>query len=49
MWEIFKNDQLKKLQENKTYIYTQSAPCPFCGEKMLKAQYQGVQPDKSFS
>jgi|GEM_PF-5368851 len=49
MWEIFDNERLNELQTDGSYIYTQAAPCPFCGEKMLKAQYQGVQPDKSFS
>lgn len=49
MWDIFNNDRLNELQDSGSYIYAQAAPCPFCGEKMLKAQYQGVQPDKSFS
>jgi hypothetical protein len=28
------------------YNFSQEAPCPFCGELMLKAQYQGAQMDK---
>ncbi|WP_342274869.1 HNH endonuclease signature motif containing protein [Spiroplasma endosymbiont of Cantharis lateralis] len=28
---------------------SQEAPCPYCEELMLKAQYQGFQPNKEFS
>jgi hypothetical protein len=28
------------------FVFSQEAPCPFCGERILKAQYQGVQKNK---
>lgn len=40
MWRIFNN--LNELKWN----WSQQAPCPYCGESMLKAQYQGSQPNK---
>ncbi len=43
MWKKFKN--LNELQ----WDWTQKAPCPYCGTSMLKAQYQGVQRDKTSS
>ncbi len=36
MWDIFNDDWLEELEEDGTYIYTQSAPCPFCGEKNVE-------------
>ncbi|AUB31745.1 HNH endonuclease signature motif containing protein [Spiroplasma floricola] len=38
----------QKLDKEK-WDFSQEAPCPLCGSLMLKAQYQGVQPDKKYS
>lgn len=49
MWKLFDNNSLNKLENDKGWDFKQEAPCPKCGEKMLKAQYQGSQPNKSYS
>jgi len=45
MWERFNEEALKEAN----WDWNQAAPCPYCGKKMLRAQYQGLQPDKEFS
>lgn len=50
IWKSYVENKILRLFSNlDEYDLTQMAPCSYCRKVMLRAQYQGVQPNKDCS
>ncbi|AOX43885.1 hypothetical protein S100390_v1c05460 [Spiroplasma sp. NBRC 100390] len=52
IWKSYAMNKVQKYFEHKDYSkydLFQEAPCKYCGQLMLKAQYQDIQPNKDYS